>query len=231
MNHHLRTLSGVSDMSLKSILDEIQKDLVKREEAWEGVKRDMRRATRLSKQAILFVHQERNDEAKKLLDEAKELFYKLRETSNNYPDMIHTGIVDSAFQEYAEAWTFLSLVEKDIFIDPEELGVPSISYILGLADVVGEFRRRALDAIRKADVDTAEDCLKTMEHIYTELTNMDEGYLLVSGLRRKCDVARRIIESTRGDVTIEARRSTLEHAITELEKTMRRKQKIGEAES
>jgi translin len=216
-------------MSLKSILDELQKDLVKREEIWEGIKRDMRRATRLSKQAILFVHQKRNDEARRLLYEARELFSKLRETSDNHPDLIYRGIVDSAFQEYTEARTFLSLIEKDTFIDPEELGVPSIDYILGLADVVGEFRRRALDSIRRGDVETAENCLQTMEHIYTELTSMDEGYLLVSGLRRKCDIARRIIESTRGDVTIEARRSTLEHSITELEETMRRKLRSGKA--
>ena len=217
-------------MSLKSILDKIQKNLVKRAEVWEGIKRDMRRATRLSKQAILFAHQERNEDAKRLLKEAKELFSKLRETSRDYPDMVYTGIVDSAFQEYAEAQTFLSLIEEDQFINPEELDVPAISYVLGLADVVGEFRRRALDALRRGDVEMAEDCLQTMEHIYTALTNMDEGYLLVSGLRRKCDVARRIIESTRGDVTIEARRGSLEHSINELEKTMRRKEKIGKTE-
>lgn len=204
---------------------------MKREEVWEEIKRDMRRATRLSKQAILFAHQERNDDARKLLGEAKELFSKLHDVSRDYPDLTYTGMVDSAFQEYTEAQTFLGLTEEDRFIDPEELDVPPISYVLGLADVVGELRRRALDALRRGDVEMAEDCLQTMEHIYIELTNMDEGYLLVSGLRRKCDIARRIIESTRGDVTIEARRSSLEHSITELEKTMRRKEKIGETES
>jgi translin len=218
-------------MSLKSILDGIQNDLTRREEVWEEIKRDMRRATRLSKQAILFVHQQRNDDARRLLGEVNELFSKLREVSNDYPDLVYTGMVDSAFQEYVEAQTFLGLVEKDRFITPEELGVPPISYVLGLADVIGEFRRRALDAIRKGDVDTAENCLRTMEHIYTELTGMDEGYLIVSGLRRKCDVARRIIESTSGDVTTEARRSSLEHSITELEETLRRKRKLGETES
>jgi len=218
-------------MSLNSILDKIQKDLVEREEVWEEIKRDMRRATRLSKQAILFVHQGRNEDARKSLEEAKALFSKLRETSKEYPDLVYTGMVDSAFQEYTEAQTLLSLIEEDWFIDPEELGVPSISYVLGLADVVGEFRRRALDAIRRGDVEMAEDCLQRMEHIYEELTNMDEGYLLVSGLRRKCDVARRIIESTRGDVTLETRRSSLEHSINELEKTMRRKDEIGKTES
>lgn len=218
-------------MSLKSILDRIQNDLTKREAVWEEIKRDMRSATRLSKQAILFVHQQRNDDATKLLGDARELFSKLRKVSKDYPDLVYTGMVDSAFQEYVEAQTFLGLIEKDRFIDPEELGVPTISYVLGLADVVGEFRRRSLDAIRRGDVDTAENCLQTMEHIFTELTGMDEGYLLVSGLRRKCDIARRIIESTRGDVTIEARRSSLEHSITELEETMRRKKKIAETES
>ena len=218
-------------MSLKSILEGIQNDLTRREEVWEEIKTDMRRATRLSKQAILFVHQQRNDEARKFLGEVNELFSKLREVSKDYPDLVYTGMVDSAFQEYVEAQTFLGLVEKDRFINPEELGVPPISYVLGLADVIGEFRRRTLDAIRRMDVDTAENCLQTMEHIYTELTGMDEGYLLVSGLRRKCDIARRIIESTRGDVTIEARRSSLEHSITELEETLRRKGKLGETES
>jgi len=218
-------------MPLNSILDGIQNDLTRREEVWEEIKRDMRRATRLSKQAILFVHQQRNDEARKLLGEVNELFSKLREVSKDYPDLVYTGMVDSAFQEYVEAQTFLRLIEKERFITPEELGAPPISYVLGLADVIGEFRRRALDAIRKGDVDTAENCLQTMEHIYTELTGMDEGYLLVSGLRRKCDVARRIIESTSGDVTTEARRSSLEHSITELEETLRRKGKIGETES
>lgn len=221
----------MSDVSLKSILDKIQRDLMRRDEVWEEVKRDMRRATRLSKQAILFVHQERNDDAGKLLGEARGLFSKLREVSKDYPDLVYTGMVDSAFQEYTEAQTFLSLIEKDRFINPEELGVPSISYVLGLADVIGELRRRALDAIRRGDVEMAENCLKTMEHIYIELTSMDEGYLRVSGLRRKCDIARRIIESTRGDVTIEARRSSLERSITELEKTMRRKEKIGNTKS
>ena len=216
-------------MLLNSILDEIQKDLLKREEVWEAVKQDMRRATRLSKQAILLVHKEKNKDARELLEEAKHLFSRLRDVSKGYPDLVYTGMVDSAFQEYAEAWTFLGLIEKDGFIHPRELGVPSASYILGLADVVGEFRRRTLDAIRKGNVSIAEDCLRKMELVYTELSNMDEGYLLVSGLRRKCDVARHIIESTRGDVTIEARRSSLEHSIAELERTMRRQQKGGEA--
>lgn len=212
-------------MSLKTLLNKIQEELRKRETVHENVQRDMRRATRLSKQAILFTHQERFTDAGKLLKEVTELFAKLRKVTKNYPDMIYSGIVDAAFQEYAEAQTLLHLIEENKFIDLEELEVPSISYVLGLADVIGEFRRRALDMLRKGDVKTAEKCLQTMEQIYVELISMDEAYMLVPGLRRKSDVARHIIEATRGDVTIEARRSSLEECMKNLEKIVKSKKK------
>ena len=54
-------------MSLKAILEKIQEDLSGREEVREEVQRDMRKATRLSKQAIQVTHQERFDDAKAML--------------------------------------------------------------------------------------------------------------------------------------------------------------------
>jgi len=213
-------------MSLKLILEKIQEKLRKREGVREEVQRDMRRATRLSKQAILFTHQERFEDARKLLEEASRIFTKLREVSKDHPELFHSGLVSAAFEEYTEAHTLLRLIEEDRFIDPEELGVPAISYVLGLGDVVGELRRRALDSIRKGKIEAAEKCLERMEHIYSELTAMDDAYLFISGLRRKCDVARHLIEITRGDVTIEARRSALEHSILKLEETIGEKKKV-----
>ena len=212
-------------MSLKTVLNKIQEELRKREVVHEEVNKDMRRATRLSKQAILFTHQERFADAEKLLKEADVLFAKLRKASKDYPDMFYSGIVDAAFQEYAEAQTLLHLVKEDSFIDPEELNVPSISYVLGLADVIGEYRRRALDLLRKGDVKTAEKCLQVMEQIYVELMAMDEAYMLVPGLRRKSDIARHVIEASRGDITIEARRSTLEDCMKNLEKIVKLQKK------
>jgi len=213
-------------MSLKPILEKIQEELREREGVREEVQKDMRRTTRLSKQAILFTHQERFEDAKNLLEEADKLFAKLREISKDYPDLFYSGLVSAAFEEYTEAHSLLMLVEEDRFIGPEEIGVPAISYVLGLGDVVGELRRRALDSIRKGKVEAAEKCLERMEYIYSELTAMDDAYLLVSGLRRKCDVARRLIEITRGDVTIEARRSALERSILKLEEAIGKKKKV-----
>jgi translin len=214
-------------MSLKSFLAKIQEELRKKDEVRGEVQEDMRRATRLSKQAILFVHQGRFGDAEKLLKDAEELLAKLRSVSRDHPDLIYSGLVDAAFEEYAEACTLVKLVKESQFISHEELGVPAVSYVLGLGDVVGELRRRALDSLRKGDVKTAEECLQMMEQIYVELTAMDNAYMLAPGLRRKCDVARHVIEATRGDVTIEARRSSLEHSIERLEKNLRRKKKVG----
>jgi len=210
-------------LSLKNLLGKIQEELRKRETVHEEVQKNMRRATRLSKQAILLTHQGRSKDAKKNLTEVNELFAKLHSVAKKYPDMSYSGLVDAAFQEYAEAQTLLSLVEENRFISPEEINVPSIAYVLALGDVIGELRRRALDFLRKGDVETAEECLSLMEEIYAELMSMDEAYMLVPGLRRKSDVSRRLIETTRGDVTIEARRSSLERNIESLEELVKRR--------
>jgi len=205
-------------LSLKTLLNKIRKELKEKDRVREKAQKDMRKATSLSKQAILLIHQKRFDEAKKLIKKAKEIIARLNDASTKYPEIIYSGLFNAARQEYSEANIFLNLIEESRFITPEEINVPSVDYVLGLADVIGECRRLALDALREADVEKAEKCLQIMDEIYTELMGMDEAYMLVPGLRRKCDIARRIIETTRGDVTQEARRSSLEKYLKRFEK-------------
>jgi translin len=131
----------------------------------------------------------------------------------------------AALQEYSEANILLRLIQESRFVTPDEVNVPAVDYVLGLADVIGEYRRLALDALREGDAEKGEECLKTMDDIYIELMAMDEAYMLVPGLRRKCDIARRIIEATRGDITQEVRRKVLENHLKQLEKPQRRKRK------
>jgi translin len=209
-------------MSLKEILEKIQEELSAKETVREEVQRDMRKATRLSKQAIQVTHQERFDDAKAMLKEAKSLFVKLQKTAKDYPYLLYSGSVGAAFEEHAEAKTLLTLIQEDRFVSPKEIKVPLTPYVLSLGDVVGELRRRALDLIRRGKVDAAEKTLEKMEQIYSELTALDEAYIIVKGLRRKGDVARRLIEITRGDITSEARRSALENSISELKKSIKK---------
>jgi translin len=208
---------------LKSILNKIREELREKENLRENAQKDMRKATSLSKQAILMIHQKRLKEAEKLVEKATAIISKLNNASASYPHVIYSGLFNAALQEYSEASIFLNLTKKSEFITPEEINVPSIDYVLGLADVIGEYRRMALDALREGNVEKSEQCLQTMDDIYIELMAMDEAYMLVPGLRRKCDSGRKIIEATRGDVTQEIRRSALEKYLKSFEKLAKKK--------
>ena len=177
-----------------------------REETHES----MRKATSLSKQAILLIHQKRFGDAQEMVASAREKIVKLQTQAKQYPEIIYGGMLSAAFQEYSEANIFLVLVKEDRFVTPSEINVPSVDYVLGLADVIGEYRRLALDNLREGEVAKGEKCLEVMDQIFIQLLALDEAYMLVPGLRHKSDTARRIIESTRGDITLEVRRKSLE---------------------
>jgi translin len=203
--------------TLKNLLKKIKRELTQKEKVRQDSHESIRKATSLSKQAILLSHQKRLEEAKKQLEKAKELIAELRESAKEFPAIIYGGMFSDALQEYSEAAIFIKLIEESRFITPQEIEVPPVDYVLGLADVVGEYRRLALDALREGDVEKGEKCLQTMDEIYVELEALDEAYMLVPGLRRKNDVARRIIESTRGDLTQEVRRKALEDYLRHFE--------------
>jgi translin len=211
--------------TLKSILKEVKEELTQKDKVRENAQQNMRKATSLSKQSILLMHQKKHEEARKQIEKAKEIISKLQGLAKEYPEIIYSGMFSAALQEYSEANILLNLIQEARFVTPDEVNVPAVDYVLGLADVIGEYRRLALDALREGDVEKGEECLKIMDEIYIELMAMDEAYMLVPGLRRKCDIARRIIETTRGDVTQEVRRKALENHLKQLERPQKRKRK------
>ena len=205
---------------MSETLKKIEEELLKKDDIRQEIQSSMRKATRLSKRAIFLVHRNQLDESGKTLRKAEGLLAKLGALTKSFPDLLYMGSVDSALQEYTEAQIFVTLVREGLFLGLDEIDVPPVSYVLGLADVIGEFRRRALDSLKNGETENAEECLNFMETIYTELTNLDDIQILVPGLRRKCDIGRRVIEATRGDITIDARRSLLENSIKELRKSL-----------
>ena len=208
---------------LKAILKEIKEELTQKDKVREKANQNMRKATSLSKQAILLMHQKKYDKAEKLIEAAKEIISKLQGSTEENPAIIYSGMFSAALQEYAEANIFHGLIQETRFVTPDEVNVPAVDYVLGLADVIGEYRRLVLDALREGDAEKGQEYLKTMDGIYIELMAMDEAYMLVPGLRRKCDLARRIIEATRGDVTQEVRRKSLENYLKQFENAQRKK--------
>jgi translin len=211
---------------LKSILKEVKKELTQKDSVRENAQQNMRKATSLSKQSILLMHQKKHEKARKTIETAKEIISKLQGSAKENPDSINSGMFSATLQEYAEANIFQGLIQESRFVTPDEINVPAVDYVLGLADVIGEYRRLVLDVLREGDAERGEAYLKTMDEIYIELMAMDEAYMLVPGLRRKCDVARRIIETTRGDVTQEVRRKSLENYLKQFEKAQRKKRQL-----
>jgi translin len=191
----------------------------------EDTHESMRKVTSLSKQAILLIHQKRFADSTEMVASAKEKISILQEQAKQYPEIIYGGMLSAAFQEYAEANIFLVLVKEDRFVTPAEINIPPVDYVLGLADVIGEYRRLALDNLREGEVKKGERCLEIMDDIFIQLLTLDEAYMLVPGLRHKSDIARRIIESTRGDITLEARRKSLEDQLKRFDTSKAAKRK------
>ena len=121
-------------------------------------------------------------------------------------------------QEYTEAIAFYAVISKEPLPLPSDLNIDPINYALGLADVIGELRRYALDNIRNSVVDDLNYILECMDDIYTNLFSIDYPAGLTQDLRRKTDQARNIIEKTRGDVSISLQMNDLKSCIEKSEK-------------
>ncbi|MBI3927453.1 MAG: haloacid dehalogenase [Armatimonadetes bacterium] len=163
--------------------------------------------------AIRAIHRMEFDSADEHLAEARQLLDEAVTVLKDHPGIYHTGFLQDAMKEYAEARVTYAIVRDEDIPYPEELGVDSASYLKGLAEAVGELRRYILDLIRRGEVDKGERALETMDDIYYMLISMDFPDAITRGLRRTTDVARGCLERTRGDLTNHFDRAKLELGI------------------
>ena len=105
-------------------------------------------------------------------------------------------------QEYVESIVFYSIISGKDIPSPIELEINPLNFLLGLADVIGELRRYALDNIRNSRVEDLNFILENMDEIYSNLFTIDYPVGVTQDLRHKVDVARNIIEKTRGDISL-----------------------------
>ena len=105
-------------------------------------------------------------------------------------------------QEFTELLAFHAIINNNDIPTPSEMNINPLNFALGLADVIGELRRYALDNIRNSQIEGLNNILENMDEIYTYLFSIDYPIGVTQDLRRKVDVARNIIEKTRGDVSL-----------------------------
>lgn len=174
-----------------------------------------REAIRFCSSAIRSIHRGELKEALRLMDEAGVALKKVQDLLEDHQDIRYAGFVDGAEQEYAEARIVYSITTAQSIPTPESIGVQPINYLGGLGDTTGELRRHILDLIREGRPKEGEVFLETMEEIYHLLMLFDYPDALTHGLRRKSDLARSMLERTRGDLTnaieMEKVETTLRH--------------------
>ena len=126
---------------------------------------------------------------------------KLKKLTENVSEISFAGYVLDAEREYVEAVLFY-VYESKGYIEPfEKFNVHPSSYIQGIGDTIGEWRRKALDHLRNLELVKSESYLNIMEEGLGILNELDYPDALTGGLRRYADNARGIIERTRSDIT------------------------------
>lgn len=193
----MRIMATVLESISKAMLEQFESKDRAREEAF----RRSREVIRLCSSSIRSVHRGDLESALGLMQEAGEGLDRIREALKEHQDIRYAGFVDSAEQEYAEARNVYSIIADRMILKPEEVGVEGINYLCGLGDLSGELRRHILDLIRTGRAEEAEPFLEVMEEIHSLLMLFDYPDAFTRGLRRKSDLARSMLERTRGDLT------------------------------
>lgn len=201
---------------LEQITDEIRKTFDARTAARDQALAQARQLTRACSLAIRAVHRDDTEVMQAHLTEARQIADVLRGSLAGYPDLFFAGYTQDALKEYVEANVTCALIRNEALLSPEDLGVEPATYLNGLAEVVGELRRRSLDILRHGYSPEVERLLGIMDEIYSVMVTMDYPDAITNGLRRQTDLARGIIEKTRGDITFSLRGEHLEQAIGKL---------------
>jgi translin len=216
---------------LESIAEQIRKTFDARTSARDHALAQARQLTRACSLAIRAVHRDDLEGMNTNLGEASQLANTLRESLKNYPDLFYAGYTQDALKEFVEANVTCALIRNQALQTPEQLVVEPATYLNGLAEVVGELRRRTLDILRHGYSAEAEKLLSYMDEIYSILVTMDYPDAITNGLRRQTDLARGIIEKTRGDITFSLRGEHLEQSINVLLKQLNGNQVDGQSGS
>ncbi len=200
-------------MDLGPVAEQIRKRLDAKSAAREKGLPNSRQAIRYCANSIRATHRADWDLAQELMGQARAALDTAQEAMRPFPDVYHAGFLHDAEKEYAEARATNALILGTELPGPEELRVGDAAYLNGLAEAIGELRRHALDTMRKGDLARGEQLLEAMDDIYFVLVSMDYPDALTGGLRRTTDVARSIMERTRGDLSLTLIQKNLQDAI------------------
>ncbi|MGD0318966.1 MAG: RNA-binding protein [Nitrososphaerales archaeon] len=171
-----------------------------------------------SSRAIISVHQGKMKDAARELSEARALLSSLKKSGGGPV----SRYLISPETEYVEASAVLALAQGRTIPSRDALGASPEAYLLGLLDTVGELKRLVLDSIMSGKMAKAKGYFAIMEDLYSVCSPMAVYDHVVNGTRRKIDVARMLVEDTRGLMTEEVRRESVNSSLVRLQKKLDR---------
>jgi translin len=201
---------------LRSSISEMESRFSDLLERREKVLKESRDVIASSSRAIIDVHTGKMKEAEKELSKAKTLLAALKKSGGGSVGRYLT----SPEAEYVEASTVLALAKGRPIPSLRSLGASPEAYLLGLLDTVGELKRMVLDSIMHKKLARAKRYFEIMEDLYSMCSPLAVYDHVVNGARRKIDVARMLVEDTRGLLTEETRRESVSASMARLEKKL-----------
>jgi translin len=200
-------------VDLSELARSIQSRLDAKHAARERALPAARRSIRASANAIRAIHRLELETAEDLIAQSRDALDEGLAAVQEHADIRHAGYLQDAQKEYAEANLTLALVTGVDLPTPADLRVEDAAYLGGVSEAIGEGRRRLLDLLRTGEVEQAERLLVAMEEMYGVLVTMDYPDAITMNLRRSTDIARSLIEKTRGDLSIAVVQKDLRDAL------------------
>jgi len=203
--------------NLERIAQRIQDSLEEKDTVREIAIKSSRALIRMSSGVVHGMH--KGIDGQEVLAEAIDESHKLKSVLSEHVEIWYSGIVQDALVEVAEAAILTAIANGDELPEPDLLGMPGTAYLLGMADTIGELRRFALESLRRGDISSAERYLDIMEELFLVLMRFDYPDAIIS-IRRKQDIARSVLEKTRGDVTLAVSNERLQARLSDFEKRL-----------
>ncbi len=207
-------------------LDEVKKSLKAMESRFSGqlerrdrVLKESRDVISACSRAIINVHTGRPRDADREIGAARSLLESLKKS----PDGSISRYLVSPEAEFVEASAVIALSRNRPVPSMERLGASPEAYLLGLLDAVGELKRLVLDSILQRNLDEAKRYFGVMEELYSLCSPLAVYDHVVNGARRKIDVARMLVEDTRGLLAEEMGRDAVSTSMARLEKKLERR--------
>lgn len=185
--------------NLNAVMEEVEKELDEKDAVREIAIRECREIIRKSSDLIFRMQGREREGLVEGFRELKSKVMGLNTLLDEHPDIYYSGFVEEAMQEYVEASVLRNALEGKNLQTPSQLKVNASTYLMGLSDAIGEFRRLALTSMIEGNVEDAARWVDQMEKLFAFLSSITYPAKLVQ-IRKKQDTARALLDRTRGEL-------------------------------